>query len=388
MGSPTGTLFAGGGNTGSATTGTWVTDGMVFCLQDTSGGKLLTGANTLAVLVRSRSATAGDMGQPEPGPRAAGHPNGGDDHPLELPTLGPYGGSLISIRRSLHCRREHRLRHNRGLGDGFYTFYLEDASQTPPVIVDQLVVHLETQQAVFTANPNPILTSPIGATTLQWNAPMATTVEIHVGNPTGILFAEGGSTGSAMTGDWVIDGMVFYLQDVSGGKPLTSANTLATLVAHVGMRAYFSASPNPVPVSAGGYGSTTLLWDAPSTTAVEIHLGSPSGVVIATGGSTGSFQTTAMVSEGTVFYLQDASNGNPTSSNSTLGMVVMHLQLPSAPSLIASPNPTEPGANGYGTTTLLWNAPAGPASRSTSVLRMASSSLPVGVQAAQPPAAG
>ena len=269
VGSPTGTLFAGGGNTGSATTGTWVTDGMVFCLQDTSGGKLLTGANTLAVLVLHVQQQPAIWASPNPVPVPPGIQMGVTTIHWSYPPsnhmevhLYPYdalfaaGGSTGSATT----------------GDwvtGFTLFYLEDASQTPPVIVDQLVVHLETQQAVFTANPNPILTSPIGATTLQWNAPMATTVEIHVGNPTGILFAEGGSTGSAMTGDWVIDGMVFYLQDVSGGKPLTSANTLATLVAHVGMRAYFSASPNPVPVSAGGYGSTTLLWDAPSTTGLR-----------------------------------------------------------------------------------------------------------------------
>ena len=108
-------------------------------------------------------------------------------------------------------------------------FYLQDVSQYPPygATVAALIVRLEPQQAVFTANPNPILTSPLGVTTLQWNAPTATTVEIHVGSPTGTLFAEGGSSGSAITGDWVTDGMVFYLQDVSGGKPLTSANTLA-----------------------------------------------------------------------------------------------------------------------------------------------------------------
>jgi len=57
------------------------------------------------------------------------------------------------------------------------TFYLTDNNQS---IIASVVVHLEQQLAVFTADPNPILSSPIGATTLQWNAPTATTVEIHV----------------------------------------------------------------------------------------------------------------------------------------------------------------------------------------------------------------
>jgi hypothetical protein len=32
---------------------------------------------------------------------------------------------------------------------------------------------------------------------------------------------------------WVPDGMTFYLQDVTGGKPLTSDYTLATLVVNL-----------------------------------------------------------------------------------------------------------------------------------------------------------
>jgi hypothetical protein len=54
-----------------------------------------------------------------------------------------------------------------------------------------------------------------------------------VGSPSGPLFTYQGSQGSAQTGAWVTDGMTFYLQDVTGGKPLTAANTLATLVVHL-----------------------------------------------------------------------------------------------------------------------------------------------------------
>ena len=54
-------------------------------------------------------------------------------------------------------------------------------------------------------------------------------VEIHVGSPGGTLFAAGGPTGSAETGAWVSNGLTFYLQDITGGKSLTSTNTLATV---------------------------------------------------------------------------------------------------------------------------------------------------------------
>jgi hypothetical protein len=67
-------------------------------------------------------------------------------------------------------------------------------------------------------------------TTISWMAPGAEAVEVRVGGPNGTLFAAGGSRGSAQTASWVSDGMTFYLQDISGGKPLTAENTLATVV--------------------------------------------------------------------------------------------------------------------------------------------------------------
>jgi hypothetical protein len=73
----------------------------------------------------------------------------------------------------------------------------------------------------------------VGTATLTWKAPNAQIIEIRVGSPSGPLFTEFASKGSATTGAWVADGMTFYLQDVTGGKPLTADNTLATAVAHL-----------------------------------------------------------------------------------------------------------------------------------------------------------
>jgi hypothetical protein len=372
VGSPTGTLFAGGGRTGSSTTGPWVTDGMVFCLQDTSGGKPLTGANTLAVLVVHVQQAAIISASPNPIPVPPGALTGVttiqwsySTSDLGLPSdslevhVGAQDGPLFTSGGATGSATT-----GDWVTDGT-TFYLQDVNSYGSFNLGTVVVYLEQELAVFTANPNPIVTSPLGVTTLLWNAPTATRVEIHVGSPTGPMFAAGSSVGSAATGDWVTDGMVFYLQDVSGGKPLTSANTLAKLVLHVGT-AYFSASPNPAPsalLDGVAYGSTTFHWNAPTASAVEIRYGSPSGAVVATGGPTGFFQTGLDVNDGAAYYLQDASN--PTSSSGTLAMLVMHLQQPSAPYLAADPNPAGQldcfhfcGYSAYGATTILWNGPA------------------------------
>ena len=89
--------------------------------------------------------------------------------------------------------------------------------------------------ASLTASPNPIPVTGAadGTTTISWNAPSAAYIEIHVGSPNGPLFTYDGNHGSAQTGPWVTDGMTFYLQDVTDGKPRTADNTLATLVVHL-----------------------------------------------------------------------------------------------------------------------------------------------------------
>ncbi len=88
----------------------------------------------------------------------------------------------------------------------------------------------------MTASPNPIPVAPgamVGQTEISWNAPDAQVIEIHIGSPSGQLFTNEGNRGTIQTGIWVADGLTFYMQDVTGGKPLTSDYTLATLVVHL-----------------------------------------------------------------------------------------------------------------------------------------------------------
>jgi len=87
----------------------------------------------------------------------------------------------------------------------------------------------------ITASPNPIQIemgnrTVCGVTTLSWTSTGTKIVEVRIGAPNGRLFSRSGPTGSATTGRWVRDGMVFYLQDASDGKSLNFANTLAAVM--------------------------------------------------------------------------------------------------------------------------------------------------------------
>jgi hypothetical protein len=82
---------------------------------------------------------------------------------------------------------------------------------------------------------NPVLpdNTGLGRATLAWNAPGVSEVEIRLRAPNGMNMGRHYGFGTATTDRWVSDGMVFYLQDVSGGKPLTSENTLGTVRAEL-----------------------------------------------------------------------------------------------------------------------------------------------------------
>lgn len=83
------------------------------------------------------------------------------------------------------------------------------------------------------ADPNPVHVSgfrfAVGMTKLSWEAKGTESVEIHLDAADGTLFARAGPAGNKETGSWVTDGMGFFLQDVSDGKPLTANHTLASV---------------------------------------------------------------------------------------------------------------------------------------------------------------
>ncbi|MGA7411580.1 MAG: FG-GAP-like repeat-containing protein [Bryobacteraceae bacterium] len=373
VGSPNGTLFGGGGPTGSAQTGQWVTDGMTFYLQDTSGGNPLTAAHTLATVVVH-------VVQQAPQSSFSANPN-----PITVPTGTMVGATTITWSAPQATTVELHVGSPTGTlfagggptgsaGTGAWvtdgmTFYLQDTTGGKPLsaanTIATLLVHVVQQaiQASFSANPNPILVASggfVGSTSLQWDAPGIQTVEVHVGSPTGILFAAGGASGSAQTGQWVTDGMTFYLQDTSDGKVLSAANTLATLVVHLQAQLLLTANPNPIPVGMGAtVGSTTVSWNVDSSSQVEVHVGEPNGTLFAAGGSVGSAATGQWVTDGMTFYLQDVSGGKEPIAANTLGTLVVHLQhaQEQSASLVASPNPIVVSVGTIvGTTNIAWDA--------------------------------
>lgn len=91
------------------------------------------------------------------------------------------------------------------------------------------------QPASLTASPNPI---PVqagldGTTTISWNAPSASVIQVRVNSPGGPIFTDNFNAGFMTTGAWVTDGMTFYLQDASSGNPTAAASTLTTLTVHL-----------------------------------------------------------------------------------------------------------------------------------------------------------
>ena len=157
----------------------------------------------------------------------------------------------------------------------------------------------------ITASPNPIPVAAgvtVGQTTISWSAPGSTSVELHVGGAAVPLFAEGLSAGSAQTGNWVNRRYAVYLVD--GVTRATLAGT--TVAVHSpGETAAITALPIPVH-SALLSGRTTVSWNAPGSTAVEVHVGSAAGPIFASGGPVGAAETGDWVSNGMVFVLVDA----------------------------------------------------------------------------------
>ncbi|MGH9898445.1 MAG: NBR1-Ig-like domain-containing protein, partial [Pyrinomonadaceae bacterium] len=88
-----------------------------------------------------------------------------------------------------------------------------------------------------------------------------------------------------------------------------------------------SASPNPIPVCQATTGVTTINWTSANTSQVQVRINSPDGALVATiGAGSGSVRTSNWVTNGTVFYLQNTSDGRPLTSAHTLGTVTVGLE--------------------------------------------------------------
>jgi hypothetical protein len=122
--------------------------------------------------------------------------------------------------------------------------------------------------------------------------------------------------------------MTFFLQNSGNGNSTSYMNTLATATIQLSgdTQPTLTATPNPAPMGQSGYAQTTLSWWAPNSIALELHVGSPDGPLVAVSGPSGTATTGAWVSDGTVFYLQDATSGISISPANTVATVTVGVQ--------------------------------------------------------------
>src|SRR5205085_6732058 len=177
---------------------------------------------------------------------------------------------------------------------------------------------------LLVATPNPTQgggESGLGAVTLRWNAARAKEIEIRIDSPDGSLLAHDGASGSLTTPEWVADGTTFYLQNVTGGLPLTAENTIASVTVSVERIVLGSlvATSNPIAVyDSSELVAATLTWNATKLTEVEIRVNAPDGDLLVQGGASGSITTSKWVTDGTIFYLQNVSGDLPLTAENTL----------------------------------------------------------------------
>jgi uncharacterized protein (TIGR03437 family) len=335
IGSATGPLFTAGGSSGSATTGFWVFPGTTFYLVDVSNPSAPFTLGTATPVVKENVAPTFFITNPiyatyNPNGELMGSATVTWDSPLTANAevhIGSPTGPLFTAGGSSGTAS----------ASGWVTndmkFYLVDSNTGAVLNTVTANVQLQPENGYLLLAQNPVQGDPnqTATATLTWSSSTASAVEVHVDSPNGPLFTAGGPQASVTTGNWVKNGQVFYLQDVSNGQPRTSQFTIATqTVQFIGTppNTSFQASPNPIPVSTGTqFGSTTVYWSAPSwAVATEIHVNSPDGPLFASGINYGSATASGWVADGTTFYLQDVTRQKPLTLLNTLGILTVHLQ--------------------------------------------------------------
>jgi V8-like Glu-specific endopeptidase len=170
----------------------------------------------------------------------------------------------------------------------------------------------------------------LGVTTLTWQASGFSRVQIRVGSADGpAMTGLEGPSGTVQTGVWASEGMEFYLQDARDGNSAGPARTLATVRVQRASTAAQSASgiltltPSRIVARAGqNTGIGTITWRATGVSRVQVRVGSPTGTPM-TGieNVQGSATTGNWVTNGMVFFLQDASTGDSSGASRTLASI-------------------------------------------------------------------
>jgi len=217
----------------------------------------------------------------------------------------------------------------------------------------------------FTASPNPVVVDggSKGTTTLSWNAPGYSQLEILVGSPAGTPMSGALlSSGSLPTGDWVSDGTEFYLVD------MTTHAALSSVVVHVSTRGA------PRPTTTVVMADPANIWtSAIAPTQLNAVVSAPPGSGTPTGmvtfSAAGGLLGTVPLSEGKASLVVDAGqlaigtnsmtatySGDDGFASSSGSVAVVVFVPPSGVSFYSNPNPIV-SPNGTGITTLSFNAP-------------------------------
>jgi formylglycine-generating enzyme required for sulfatase activity/pimeloyl-ACP methyl ester carboxylesterase len=141
-----------------------------------------------------------------------------------------------------------------------------DLASATTVVANFSEVSLSVE--TFEADPNPILIAPsqsLGRTLIRWKV-LGTGARLNVRvnsvNGQSVTGPDAPMEGETWTGDWVRDGMEFFLVNEAGG----AANVLAHMAARVQVAGvpvveYFRSDPNPIILAAGQWmGKTKLQW--------------------------------------------------------------------------------------------------------------------------------
>jgi hypothetical protein len=195
-------------------------------------------------------------------------------------------------------------------------FFLVDLNSG--AAISSLTVHVTgaspppTGTVTMSADPDPIavaFNATTGSTTLSWKAPGYNRLVVRINSPNGkSVTGTVGPTGSITTGNWVTDGMVFYLVNLDSGAAIGSITMHVERGLPPPGSVTFTADPNPILVGTGvTTGQTTLSWKTPGISPLSIHLNSQQGPVVAQGLPASGSLLTGEVTDGTEFVLMDDS---------------------------------------------------------------------------------
>jgi hypothetical protein len=312
FGAPDGWVLASGGSQGTVETGDWISEGFTFYLVNPANRGVL-GKET----IRFTAEGCGPRLYIRPNPIRACDPEGvGSAHlywdpdgerRVEIRVDSPSGDLLVETSSPGN------LETGPWVTEGT-SFHLLDAA-TGELLKSTTASLSDTEcWRYLWADPWPVQVcdlTGLGATTLHWFIEGSQGVQIRVGSPDGKVFFQGGPEGSRKTGKWVSEGLRFFAVDTATQKTMTD---LTMYLTDAGCREKFWAEPEIITQCVGSVGETTLHWNAPEASYVQIRIGSPDGKLMAHTRSQGATRTGKWVSDGMRFYLLNAATGDVISA--------------------------------------------------------------------------